>query len=687
MQLASFRVQMYKCILDSGKVKVAPLTVLVGKNESGKTTMLKALHKFNPYSPEPYNIDREWPRAHRKERSKDQIACTAEFLLTDEEIETLRQLTSQEIIFKTIEVTKDYAGRFEVLFPEGIGPDKLHPNDIDQILMKLPVVPGSVPQSFQELARLCIDEANRLAREGRFTDLEALGKESVDKFGAVRSPQFQNPQEENPVQNPEYVNEQNFISQFTNKLGEAITSFKTGDSIRKKAHDFIIGQLPTFIYMDEYRAFQGTSMLDQLLERVGRKAQTPEDDTILTILNLSGLNLEELVRQGQEDDREQRRYNLDDGAATLTRQIEDNWGQLKYEVKLDADGQQFFTFVKGVDDRALIRLEERSRGFQWFFSFDLLLMHETKGALKGCVILLDEPGLHLHPEGQRDLLKRLEDYAKGNTLIYTSHLPFMIDLQAPERIRILTETKNGIVVTEDLSMPQPEGKLTLQAALGISGRMSFLLSERNLVVEGVDDYWLITALSNLMKRSGVEGLPEDLMLTAAGGASEVTYIATLITGQELDVVALYDSDRAGDDAKEKFVKRWLFKYKHPRASAISLGPAIGFQEGRRCSIEDLFEESFYLKFVEEVYKAQLNFAGITTIELPEGEQLCKRVDNFMEQKKIMFNKGSVAKRILSHLNELSSLKELPENTRTRAISLITAISKAVEEGGVTVSDK
>ena len=35
MDLIAFRVKMYKGILDSGWVEVNPLTVLVGKNESG----------------------------------------------------------------------------------------------------------------------------------------------------------------------------------------------------------------------------------------------------------------------------------------------------------------------------------------------------------------------------------------------------------------------------------------------------------------------------------------------------------------------------------------------------------------------------------------------------------------------------------------------------------------------------
>jgi predicted ATP-dependent endonuclease of OLD family len=100
-----------------------------------------------------------------------------------------------------------------------------------------------------------------------------------------------------------------------------------------------------------------------------------------------------------------------------TRTISDRWRQRKYEVQFRADGQLFYTFVKDSHDPALIRLEERSQGFQWFFSFDMMFMHESQVTFKGCVILLDEPGLHLHPEAQRDLLTRLEEYAKDNTLL------------------------------------------------------------------------------------------------------------------------------------------------------------------------------------------------------------------------------------------------------------------------------
>src|SRR5258707_10419261 len=60
--LSKFRVRNFRNIDDSGWIPVEPVTALVGRNESGKTALLKALHKFNPATEEPYNPQREFPR-------------------------------------------------------------------------------------------------------------------------------------------------------------------------------------------------------------------------------------------------------------------------------------------------------------------------------------------------------------------------------------------------------------------------------------------------------------------------------------------------------------------------------------------------------------------------------------------------------------------------------------------------
>ena len=43
-------------------------------------------------------------------------------------------------------------------------------------------------------------------------------------------------------------------------------------------------------------------------------------------------------------------------------------------------------------------------------------------------MLLDEPGLSLHPLAQYDLAKFFRKLSEENQLIYTSHSPFLVDM-------------------------------------------------------------------------------------------------------------------------------------------------------------------------------------------------------------------------------------------------------------------
>jgi len=50
MRLVSVRIQDFRCIEDSTEFPIKDVTCLVGKNESGKTAILKALYKLDPTS-------------------------------------------------------------------------------------------------------------------------------------------------------------------------------------------------------------------------------------------------------------------------------------------------------------------------------------------------------------------------------------------------------------------------------------------------------------------------------------------------------------------------------------------------------------------------------------------------------------------------------------------------------------
>lgn len=668
MKLTGFHIQMYRSVLDSRWIDMEQMTVLVGKNESGKTALLKGLHKFNPFHPEPYSMDRDWPRGHRRDRSDAQIVCTCKFDPTPEEITQLSKITDKEVGTPTLEVTKDYAGRFEVHFPDDLFPDTLHPNDVDKICESLPTIPKDVSEGFAQQADAVRKEAIRLAHEGRFTELVTSKDKQASSLQEVVTTGDGEPEQQRKQR------EEKFVTKFTAKIDEVAQALKDTPSIQKKAHEYVVKQIPTFIYMSDYRAFTGSAQLDEVKNRNDVGKLSEEDKTLLTIMELSGLDLDDEVRKGNEPDREQRQYDLDDASETLTREISERWRQRKYEVEFRADGQYFFTFVKDEHDPSLIRLEERSKGFQWFFSFDLMFMYESQGTFKGCVLLLDEPGLHLHPDAQKDLLGRIEAYSENNTLIYSTHLPFMIDLRKPETIRVISESENGTVVSDDLTDSQPEAKFVLQAALGMSGSTSYLLAQDNLVVEGVDDFWILTELSRLLKKSNDPHLPDDVFITPAGGASEAGYIATIMIGQGLDVVVLLDSDSAGETAKDKLVKRWLTRYKSTKSEVFSLGDIAGKAKGE-FSIEDLFPEKFYLERVQTVYSKQLSGVGQTKLTLQGGGQLWKRVERAMDDLGLSFNHGSVAKVIRTDLSKMSDASELPQETYEMAKQVLEQIAK------------
>ena len=71
MKLKAVRITNYKCIEDSTEFSVGPVTCLVGKNESGKTALLDALYRLNPYYPKEGSFDRtgEYPRRYLLEYS------------------------------------------------------------------------------------------------------------------------------------------------------------------------------------------------------------------------------------------------------------------------------------------------------------------------------------------------------------------------------------------------------------------------------------------------------------------------------------------------------------------------------------------------------------------------------------------------------------------------------------------
>src|SRR5690554_1651935 len=66
MELKTFRIRNFRSINDSGEIDVSRITALLGRNESGKSNILRALHSLNPADGfEALSPIKDFPR-HRK---------------------------------------------------------------------------------------------------------------------------------------------------------------------------------------------------------------------------------------------------------------------------------------------------------------------------------------------------------------------------------------------------------------------------------------------------------------------------------------------------------------------------------------------------------------------------------------------------------------------------------------------
>ncbi len=662
MKLTAFRIENFRCIHDSGWIDVDDIAVIVGKNESGKTSLLKALWKFKPFKDVSYDLDREWPRGRRKDKSPDKVVATVRFEFSPEEIQLVESIHDSAKGVTGVEIQRNYAGTYLYNF---LPRNPENGSNIEWVISLLTDRLGELPEGFSDHFR-----------QQYATGFKALLGEVRAKGGTTHAqeklPEFKNrlPSYANP-NHPQHQNDHNKLPDLNKMVDEAMRELKATPV--RKAVDAIHERLPTFIYMDDYKIFRGSCQLNQVKQRKDNGNPTSDDATLVQIMEMAGLDLDEETKKANAQDKEQRMLDLNDASLTLTEEIASRWSQKKYEVRFEADGQHFITFVKDVGVPALVPLEDRSKGFQWFFSFDMMFMYETRGEFKNAIILLDEPGLHLHAAAQRDLLDRMRAYSKSNQLIYSTHLPFMIEFTRLDNIYVAEELpKEGTTVHKNWATADKDSRFTLQAALGLSWSQSLFVGQYNLIVEGVTDFWFLTCLSTMLRDAGQEGLDPQLVVTPVGGASKAAYVGTILRGQKLNVAVLLDSDAEGKSAYEQLVKQWIMQAKH----VLSVGNALGVKESR--TLEDLFDEAYYLAQTSAAYQKELAGQPLT-LTAGDKRPIVERIEDALKAKGIAsFNKGRVAKRIMEELPK-KKLADLSAGTLENFEKLIAAINSCVAD--------
>ena len=240
----------------------------------------------------------------------------------------------------------------------------------------------------------------------------------------------------------------------------------------KRVTEWAKKNVPKFVLIHDYEMSGAQIELDQLKQRrdqagVGNEhTLSNEDQTILQILELAQINLDDFLTKGDtQSGRTVRSLDKRSASRYLSQQFSKLWSQKAVEFNIDIDGPTLNIFAQDEAVGMPVRLNRRSTGFRWYVSFAWKFTHASRGKYADCVLLLEEPGIHLHYSGQRDLLSVFEDLSKTNSVLYTTHLASMVDQSHPERIRIVESRDHHLSLTHGVVSSQPGPMAVIEMSL------------------------------------------------------------------------------------------------------------------------------------------------------------------------------------------------------------------------------
>lgn len=371
----------------------------------------------------------------------------------------------------------------------------------------------------------------------------------------------------------------------------------------------------------------GNNKFDKLKDKVDKVAY---EDVKLTIfdeliphielftndsLTIKPLTIEELIKESEETKSFRRLFNIggirDFSTLTvtnvdklfdkltavnerLTDLLQKNYKQDKtLKVEIVYTGDKFLLKFKD-DSKRSYSLSDRSVGFQYFFAFLINKTYLNKIDFKQNIFLLDEPGVSLHPEGARDLVKIFQEIVKKDQVIYTTHNPFLVYKNKPDNLILVRKGDNG---TELITKVYTNKYQILRKELGLLLNDSFLVNDINLVVEGNADKYILHYI--IHEDEEFEALTWTHIFSA-DTASEVVPSVRYLNSLELKGVVLLDSDDAGlaEIQKPKFKshiidnKNWDY---------LTLNEKL--KDKHKRTIEDMVEQTGYLEAYNIYYNS------------------------------------------------------------------------------------
>lgn len=560
------------------------ITTLVGKNESGKTAFLEALAKLNYFTDdEDFKFDevQDYPRNELKKyqklgKSVAPITCT--FQLDQETIDEIENDLGKGVLTTTeFSVSSQYNG--------GLSWHYINCDEIEFI------------DNLQNILKFDDETKARLFELGSIIDIVNTNPTDNIQLAPIIS------HLENGITNHAYKWKQNILDGYVFKK-------------------YIVPRLPRFWYFDEYYELPSRISIEAIRRNTPTGGLTKQQlETAKALFELAAIDVEQLHNSSSF---ESFIAELEATSNEITDQIFEYWStnsNLEIEFKIDVIHQYNQPLEKILDvrvknkrHRITLPLKNRSKGFNWFFSFIVWFSKIQDEKNNNFILLLDEPGLNLHASAQADLLRFIEDLSNNYQVVYSTHSPFMVKSDALHRVRTVYDSEEGSIISDAIQEKDPDTLFPLQAALGYDISQNLFVSKNNLLVEGPSDLNYLTYMSNLLENEGREGLRHDITIVPVGGLDKVASFISLLRGSKLKIACLLDSftNVKGEQRLEGLIQSKIVKDKNVR-----FFDEFASGDYEKADIEDLFEKSEYLEMFSEAFPEH---KGISASDLDENKK-------------------------------------------------------------------
>jgi AAA ATPase domain len=566
MKLKRVRVQNFRSVIDSGVFSVDQVTCLVGKNESGKSAILDALYKVNPVEAEEKLDELDLPRSIFADIIAEpdwrQQHCVTMLWELEENDRSAAIETFGLDPFDDADVSVALSFDNAVRFGHNIAERRLVQQLID---------------------RSKLDEAERTQIGASDTLKEAAVAISTL---ASMSPRQQA------------------------LLSELATICPDGSTGLFQA--FLRSRLPKFIKFSEYYLLPGRVALSLVLSRLEQKATTREDRVFLALLHLAGRSLENMTVFA---DSEHHIAALEATSNRLSDEISKFWStnqhlsvQFRSEPGRATDaapfdsGYVFETRIHNARHRVTINFDERSTGFVWFFSFLIWFSHLRGEYGSNLVILLDEPGLHLHGKAQADLLRYINERLRPyHQIIYTTHSPYMIDPDAISSARTVEDRSEvgnviGTKVREHPSLESDKDTvLPIMGALGSHITRTLFDGANPLLVSTVSDMLILCWFSRELKARERIGLDDAWTVTPAGDLTKLPSLASMMPTWGRKAAILAGMQLRPTNETERMLRTAILK----RAGVLFINDYVTQTEA---DFEDLIGRRMYSALLADTYR-------------------------------------------------------------------------------------